>query len=154
MNISNTGIKEGSGVACTPPAECECDHPLAVPELAIVDGCGCCTVVALCKVLGEPVPPIHSAVGATPNGNPSNNSTSRSRRTSSFTASHLYRRTRPLKVLIYSADGYTESSISALYLLLTIRGLSLPEAYLELPVKKRSFFVHQNQNDLGVLRWA
>lgn len=61
------------------------------------------------------------------------------------------RPTRPLKVLIYSSDGYTESSVPALCLLMAIRGLSLPEAYLELQVaKRRSFFVYSN--DLGILR--
>ncbi|KAF9645993.1 hypothetical protein BDM02DRAFT_379927 [Thelephora ganbajun] len=60
-------------------------------------------------------------------------------------------RTRPVKVLIYSADGYTESSILALCLLMALRGLSLPQAYLELQVvKKRSFFVYQS--DLGLLK--
>ena len=60
-------------------------------------------------------------------------------------------RTRPIKVLIYSADGYTESSVLALCLLMVLRGLSLPQAYLELQVvKKRSFFVYQS--DLGLLR--
>ena len=60
-------------------------------------------------------------------------------------------RTRPLKVLLYSADGYTETSVPALCLLMSIRGLGLPEAYLELQVeKKRSFFVYQS--DLGILR--
>ncbi|EIW84417.1 hypothetical protein CONPUDRAFT_135868 [Coniophora puteana RWD-64-598 SS2] len=58
---------------------------------------------------------------------------------------------RPLKVLLYSADGYTESSVPALCLLMAIRHLSLPEAYLELQVaKRRSFFVYQNE--LGLLR--
>ena len=41
-------------------------------------------------------------------------------------------RTRPLKILIYSADGYTESSSLALSLLMAYRKLSLPETYLEL----------------------
>ncbi|KZP17660.1 hypothetical protein FIBSPDRAFT_22975 [Athelia psychrophila] len=60
-------------------------------------------------------------------------------------------RTRALKVLLYSADGYTESSVPALCMLMAARALSLPEAYLELQcVKKRSFFVYQG--DLGVLR--
>lgn len=60
-------------------------------------------------------------------------------------------RTRPIKVLIYSADGYTESSVLALCLLMVLRALSLPQAYLELQVaKKRSFFVYQS--DLGLLR--
>ena len=60
-------------------------------------------------------------------------------------------RTRPLKVLIYSADGYTESSVLALCLLMSVRRLGLPEAYLELQVgKRRSFFVYQG--DLGILR--
>lgn len=60
-------------------------------------------------------------------------------------------RTRPLKILIYSSDGYTESSVPALCLLMVIRGLGLPEAYLELQVaKRRSFFVYQA--DLGLLR--
>lgn len=61
------------------------------------------------------------------------------------------RPTRPLKILIYSSDGYTESSVPALCLLMAIKGLSLPEAYLDLQVaKRRSFFVYSN--DLGVLR--
>ncbi|KAJ7195646.1 hypothetical protein GGX14DRAFT_474604 [Mycena pura] len=60
-------------------------------------------------------------------------------------------RTRPLKVLIYSSDGYTESSPLALSLLMAVRRLSLPEAYLELQVaKRRSFFVYPGE--LGVLR--
>ena len=60
-------------------------------------------------------------------------------------------RTRPVKILIYSADGYTESSVLALCLLMALRGLSLPQAYLELQVsKKRSFFVYQS--DLGLLK--
>ncbi|KAJ7153674.1 hypothetical protein C8R46DRAFT_1166152 [Mycena filopes] len=60
-------------------------------------------------------------------------------------------RTRPLKVLIYSSDGYTESSPLALSLLMAVRRLSLPEAYLELQVaKRRSFFVYPGE--LGLLR--
>lgn len=60
-------------------------------------------------------------------------------------------RTRPVKVLIYSADGYTESSVLALCLLMALRTLSLPQAYLELQVaKRRSFFVYQS--DLGLLK--
>ncbi|KAF8626937.1 hypothetical protein AX17_006437 [Amanita inopinata Kibby_2008] len=60
-------------------------------------------------------------------------------------------RSRPLKILIYSADGYTESSVPALCLLMANRGLSLPEVYLELQVvKRRSFFVYQG--DLGILK--
>jgi dual specificity MAP kinase phosphatase len=58
---------------------------------------------------------------------------------------------RPLKILIYSSDGYTESSVLALCLLMAVRGLSLPEAYLELQVAKgRSFFVYSHA--LGVLK--
>ena len=60
-------------------------------------------------------------------------------------------RTRPAKILIYSADGYTESSVLALCILMALRSISLPEAYLTLQVeKRRSFFVYQS--DLGVLR--
>ncbi|KAF5374503.1 hypothetical protein D9615_009130 [Tricholomella constricta] len=60
-------------------------------------------------------------------------------------------RTRPIKVLIYSADGYTESSVPALCLLMAVKRLALPEAYLELQVaRRRSFFVYHA--DLGVLR--
>lgn len=60
-------------------------------------------------------------------------------------------RTRPLKILIYSADGYTESSSLALCLLMALKGLTLPEAYLELQVeKKRSFFVYQGE--VGALK--
>lgn len=43
-------------------------------------------------------------------------------------------RPRPLKVLLYSSDGYTESSVPALCLLMAVKGLSLPEAYLEMQV--------------------
>ncbi|KAI6025834.1 hypothetical protein F5J12DRAFT_903944 [Pisolithus orientalis] len=42
---------------------------------------------------------------------------------------------RPLKVLLYSSDGYTESSAPALCLLMVVKGLSLPEAYLELQME-------------------
>lgn len=60
-------------------------------------------------------------------------------------------RTRPVKILIYSSDGYTESSVLALCLLMAMRGISLPQAYLELQVtKKRSFFVYQS--DIGLLK--
>ncbi|KAG6335681.1 hypothetical protein ID866_3415 [Astraeus odoratus] len=41
-------------------------------------------------------------------------------------------RPRPLKVLLYSSDGYTESSVPALCLLMAVKGLCLPEAYLEM----------------------
>ena len=59
--------------------------------------------------------------------------------------------TRPLKILMYSSDGYTESSVPALSLLMAVRGFDLPEAYLELQVAKhRSFFVYSS--DLGILR--
>ncbi|KAG5644183.1 hypothetical protein DXG03_009024 [Asterophora parasitica] len=60
-------------------------------------------------------------------------------------------RTRPIKVLIYSADGYTESSVPALCLIMAMKRLALPEAYLELQVaRRRSFFVYNT--DLAVLR--
>ncbi len=59
--------------------------------------------------------------------------------------------TRPLKILIYSNDGYTESSGAAPSLLMKLKGLKLPEAYTNLQVtKRRSFFVYGD--DLGVLR--
>lgn len=68
----------------------------------------------------------------------------------SFIQSVLHR-PRRCKVLIYSHDGYTESSILALTVLMAERHCSLPDAYLELQVNRgRSFFVHQW--DLGVLR--
>lgn len=58
---------------------------------------------------------------------------------------------RPKRILIYSVDGYTESSVLALFLLMKVRGLDLPEAYLELQVSKgRSFFVYQS--DLIILK--
>ncbi|VDC07621.1 unnamed protein product [Peniophora sp. CBMAI 1063] len=58
---------------------------------------------------------------------------------------------RPAKVLVWSADGYTESSVLALCSIMAGKGLGLPEAYLELQVeRRRSFFVYQS--DLGVLR--
>ena len=41
---------------------------------------------------------------------------------------------RPAKVLIWSSDGYTESSVLALSLIMAMRGMTLPEAYLELQV--------------------
>jgi len=51
---------------------------------------------------------------------------------------------RPAKILIWSSDGYTESSVLALSLIMAMRGMALPEAYLELQVtKKRSFFVYE-----------
>ncbi|KAH9830273.1 uncharacterized protein C8Q71DRAFT_372065 [Rhodofomes roseus] len=37
--------------------------------------------------------------------------------------------TSPIKILAFSADGYTESSVLALTLLMAWRKLSLPEAY-------------------------
>jgi len=43
-------------------------------------------------------------------------------------------RPRPLKLLLYSSDGYTESSVPALCLLMAVKGLSLPEVYLEMQV--------------------
>ncbi|KAF8440487.1 hypothetical protein L210DRAFT_3645628 [Boletus edulis BED1] len=55
-------------------------------------------------------------------------------------------RPRPLKVLLYSSDGYTESSVPALCLLMAVKGLTLPEAYLEMQVtNRRSFFVYQSE---------
>ncbi|KIP06250.1 hypothetical protein PHLGIDRAFT_466388, partial [Phlebiopsis gigantea 11061_1 CR5-6] len=66
--------------------------------------------------------------------------------TSSPPPAHVPPRTRPLKVLVYSADGYTESSSLALCMLMALRRLSLPEAYLELQVeKRRSFFVYPTE---------
>ncbi|KAF9223829.1 hypothetical protein BS17DRAFT_753906 [Gyrodon lividus] len=60
-------------------------------------------------------------------------------------------RPRPLKVLLYSSDGYTESSVPALCLLMALKGLSLPEVYLEMQVtKRRSFFVYQSE--VGLLK--
>ncbi|KAI0306173.1 hypothetical protein B0F90DRAFT_1666258 [Multifurca ochricompacta] len=51
---------------------------------------------------------------------------------------------RPAKILIWSSDGYTESSVLALSLIMAMRSMTLPEAYLELQVtKKRSFFVYE-----------
>lgn len=64
---------------------------------------------------------------------------------------HAQVRTRPVKVLLYSADGYTESSLLVLCLLMAVKHLTLPEAYLELQVaRRRSFFVYHA--DLGLLR--
>lgn len=55
-------------------------------------------------------------------------------------------RTRPIKILVYSADGYTESSSLALCMLMALKKLSLPEAYLELQIeKRRSFFVYPTE---------
>jgi dual specificity MAP kinase phosphatase len=41
---------------------------------------------------------------------------------------------RPAKILIWSSDGYTESSVLALSLIMAMRSMTLPEAYLELQV--------------------
>jgi dual specificity MAP kinase phosphatase len=41
---------------------------------------------------------------------------------------------RPVKILIWSSDGYTESSVLALSLIMAMRNMTLPEAYLELQV--------------------
>jgi len=58
---------------------------------------------------------------------------------------------RPKRVLLYSSDGYTESSVLALCVLMKECGLDLPGAYLELQVSKgRSFFVYQS--DIGTLK--
>ncbi|KAI9568302.1 hypothetical protein HD554DRAFT_2205173 [Boletus coccyginus] len=55
-------------------------------------------------------------------------------------------RTSPKALLLYSSDGYTESSVPALCLLMAVKGLSLPEAYLEMQVtNRRSFFVYQSE---------
>ncbi|PWN22362.1 hypothetical protein BCV69DRAFT_246772 [Microstroma glucosiphilum] len=49
----------------------------------------------------------------------------------------------PHRVLLHCGDGYTETSILALAYLMYARGLSLPEAYLDLQERaKRSFFVY------------
>ena len=58
---------------------------------------------------------------------------------------------RPMRILVHSADGYTDSSVLALCLLMFARRCSLPEAYLELQVaRQRSFFVYPQ--DLPLLR--
>ena len=62
---------------------------------------------------------------------------SRSSTSPSLPSPHPPKRTRPLKVLIYYPDGYTESSVPALCLLMALRRLLLPEAYLELQVNQR-----------------
>ncbi|KAF8518231.1 hypothetical protein JB92DRAFT_2712778 [Gautieria morchelliformis] len=68
----------------------------------------------------------------------------------SFLQSVLHR-PRRCKILIYSHDGYTESSVLALSLLMAEKRCSLPEAYLHVQVTRgRSFFVHQC--DLGILK--
>jgi len=47
---------------------------------------------------------------------------------------------------LYSSDGYTESSVPALCLLMAVKGVSLPEAYLEMQItNRRSFFVYQSE---------
>ncbi|KAF5349750.1 hypothetical protein D9758_010199 [Tetrapyrgos nigripes] len=72
-------------------------------------------------------------------------------RSSSPNSTRTRQWSRPLKVLVYSSDGYTESSLTALCLLMGFKSLDLPHAYLELQVnKRRSFFVYQM--DLGLLR--
>jgi dual specificity MAP kinase phosphatase len=64
---------------------------------------------------------------------------------------HPQHSSRRAKVLIYGHDGYTETSVLALILIMAEKKCALPEAYLELQIgKKRSFFVHQG--DLGILR--
>ncbi|KZV94697.1 hypothetical protein EXIGLDRAFT_736446 [Exidia glandulosa HHB12029] len=58
---------------------------------------------------------------------------------------------RALRILVHSADGYTDSSVLALCLIMTAKHCSLPEAYLELQVSRsRSFFVYQQ--DLPLLK--
>lgn len=77
-----------------------------------------------------------------PSGSPSTH-TSTTSATNTSSALPLIDRTRPVKILIFSADGYTESSVLALMLLMAWRKLSLPEAYLCLQnEKRRSFFVY------------
>ncbi|THU92816.1 hypothetical protein K435DRAFT_967526 [Dendrothele bispora CBS 962.96] len=76
-----------------------------------------------------------------------------SHQSSNSSLSRTYQRqwSRPLKILFYSQDGYTESSVPALSLLMAVKKLDLPQAYLELQIeKKRSFFVYQVE--LGFLR--
>ena len=49
---------------------------------------------------------------------------------------------RPLRILLHSLDGYTETSVLALSYLMRAKRYSLPEAYLELQIERsRSFFV-------------
>ncbi|KZT42199.1 hypothetical protein SISSUDRAFT_980478 [Sistotremastrum suecicum HHB10207 ss-3] len=63
----------------------------------------------------------------------------------------LIHASRRSKVLIYSQDGYTESSVLALSLIMAEKRCSLPEAYLELQNRRhRSFFVYES--DLAILR--
>ena len=58
---------------------------------------------------------------------------------------------RPLKILLHSIDGYTETSVLGLSYIMRNKRYSLPEAYLELQIERsRSFFVCSG--DLGVLR--
>lgn len=58
---------------------------------------------------------------------------------------------RPLRILLHSMDGYTETSVLALSYIMHARRCNLPEAYLELQLEKnRSFFVCPG--DMGVLR--
>ncbi|PWZ01045.1 hypothetical protein BCV70DRAFT_159727 [Testicularia cyperi] len=53
---------------------------------------------------------------------------------------------RPRRVLLHCTDGYTETSVLALAYLMYSRGLSLPEAYLDLQIRaNRSFFVYPNE---------
>ncbi|KAJ7576830.1 hypothetical protein C8J56DRAFT_799565 [Mycena floridula] len=101
------------------------------------------------RCLMPAAPPVETA----PETNRAVSSSSSSRRWSSQEPSEAPSLpwSRPLKILLYSSDGYTESSVPALCLLMAVKGLSLPEAYLELQVvKRRSFFVYQY--DLGILR--
>lgn len=58
---------------------------------------------------------------------------------------------RPLRILLHSMDGYTETSVLALSYLMHARRCNLPEAYLEVQIERnRSFFVCPG--DMGVLR--
>ncbi len=103
-------------------------------------------------------PPSTPSPNAPPPSHPSPRTRSLTSPAVQYPHAHMHRppvpvqaRTRPLKVLMYSSDGYTESSVPALCLLMVIKGLGLPEAYLELQIgKKRSFFVYQT--DLGILK--
>ncbi|KAF5371701.1 hypothetical protein D9758_003412 [Tetrapyrgos nigripes] len=98
---------------------------------------------------GTPLPPSSSAARLRALTSPapfipSPLASSDSSSTASGRTSYQRQWTRPLKILLYSTDGYTESSVPALCLLMAIKQLDAPRAYLELQTeKKRSFFVYQ-----------
>ena len=62
--------------------------------------------------------------------------------------------TRPMRVLVYSNDGYTDSSVLALSLIMNECKIDLPSAYLELHVSCFFFHFLLSPSPLLCLRWG